>query len=276
MAGLLGQMKTLLRLGGNPGTSTIQGAPDAEYQALATVAPELDAQSLQGADSTEMAFEEQFEKPEGREGDALGQVVAIASAGTFLILTWIITLTSGASFQWFGWHPLFQSLGIALFSYGILTLQPTSQARTKAAGLTRHQLAMIILGFPSAFLGYTAIFVTKNIHGRAHFQSWHGIFGLLTFILLSVQIILGGGSVWFDGVLFGGNPKAKLVWKYHRAVGYATFLSLLLTAHLGGAWSTWSRDNSAFLVRILAYTFAPAGLIAAVYSRARLSKMKFF
>lgn len=41
-------------------------------------------------------------------------------------------------------------------------------------------------------------------------------FGLITFILLVVQIVLGGGSVWFNGRLFGGNPKAKLLWKYHR------------------------------------------------------------
>ena len=43
-------------------------------------------------------------------------------------------------------------------------------------------------------------------------------FGLITFILMTVQLILGGGSVWFNGALFGGNPKAKLVWKYHRCV----------------------------------------------------------
>ena len=33
---------------------------------------------------------------------------------------------------------------------------------------------------------------------------------------LVIQVIAGGGSVWFGGRLFGGNPKAKLVWKYHR------------------------------------------------------------
>jgi cytochrome b-561 domain containing protein 2 len=103
-----------------------------------------------------------------------------------------MTFASGTSFYWFGWHPLLESLGIALFSYGkytaytrrpsfssclagILTLQPTSQARTKAAGLTRHQLAMIGLGFPIAFLGYLAIFVTKIMNSRAHFTSWHGV-----------------------------------------------------------------------------------------------------
>ena len=39
----------------------------------------------------------------------------------------------------------------------------------------RHQLAMIILGFPVIFLAYLAIFVTKIAHGRDHFTTWHGV-----------------------------------------------------------------------------------------------------
>ncbi|KAI0703575.1 hypothetical protein BC835DRAFT_1404075 [Cytidiella melzeri] len=219
-----------------------------------------------------MGFDEQYQKPEGRNGDALAQIIAI----TLLTVTWIMTFASGTSFQWFAWHPLFESLAIALFSYGILTLQPTSQPRTKAAGLTRHQLAMIVVGFPIAFLGYLAIFAMKIINSRDHFTSWHGKCGLLTFILLLIQIGLGGGSVWFNGALFGGNPKAKSVWKYHRAVGYATFASLLITLHLGGTWSSFATDNSGAFVRLLAYTLAPIGLIVSVYSRIRVSKMQFF
>lgn len=218
----------------------------------------------------------QYEKPEGREGDAVAQIVAIVSVAVFLGITWIMTLTSGSSFVWFAWHPLLLSLAIALFTYGILTLQPTSQARTKAAGLARHQLAMIILGIPLALLGFLAIFFTKIAHGRAHFTTWHAISGITTIVALVAQVVLGGGSVWFNGRLFGGNPKAKSIWKYHRVVGYVTFFMLLLTLHLGGAWSSWSQEHSSYFPRVLAYTFAPAGLIAAVYSRMRLSKMKFF
>ena len=42
------------------------------------------------------------------------------------------------------------------------------------------------------------------------------LFGLVTVVMWVTQVALGGGSVWFNGSLFGGNPKAKLVWKYHR------------------------------------------------------------
>lgn len=44
--------------------------------------------------------------------------------------------------------------------------------------------------------------------------------GITVVCLLFVQVLLGGGSVWFNGRAFGGNPRAKLVWKYHRYVGF--------------------------------------------------------
>lgn len=106
--------------------------------------------------------------------------------------------------------------------------------------------------------------------------------------------MLGGGSVWFNGRLFGGNPKAKVVWKYHRYVwrslqlgflldlsdrlryvlcnslsGYVLFPLFLLAAHLGGAWSNWSVGNSAYVVRLLAFTVSPIVLFAAVLVRVR-------
>ncbi|KAF7796882.1 hypothetical protein EIP86_008067 [Pleurotus ostreatoroseus] len=221
-------------------------------------------------------FDDTFVKPEGRTGDALAQIIAIVSVAVFLVTTWIVTFLSGSSYLWFAWHPLLLSSSIALFTYGVLTLQPTSQAKTKVAGLVRHQLAMIVLGVPAALLGFLAVFFTKIAHDRPHFTSWHGLFGIITVGLLVLQVILGGGSVWFNGALFGGNPQAKLLWKYHRAVGYATFCFLLLTAHLGGAWSNWSKEHSEYIPRVLAYTFAPVALIVSVFFRMRTSKMQFF
>ena len=55
----------------------------------------------------------------------------------------------------------------------------------------------------------------------------------------------------------------------YSALGYATLASLLVTLHLGGAWSNFANENTGFIVRFLAYTFAPVGLIVAVYSRIR-------
>ena len=56
-------------------TGTTQDPSDAAYQPLATVAPEQ-TEPLQIVEGAEMGFDEQYEKPEGREGDAFAQVVA--------------------------------------------------------------------------------------------------------------------------------------------------------------------------------------------------------
>jgi cytochrome b-561 domain containing protein 2 len=248
-----------------------------EAEEVQPLDPNQEGVPLQGGeDEMGRTFDDTYEKPEATGGDAIAQVVVITSATILVITTWLIAFFGGASFKWFTWHPLLLSASLTLFSYGVLTLQPTSQARTKAAGLVRHQLAMIGLGIPVALLGFLAVFFTKIANDKQHFTSWHGFIGIFTLGLLAVQAIVGGGSVWFNGAMFGGNPQAKLVWKYHRLVGYVTYTLFLFTLYLGGAWSHWATEHSSSFVRFIAYTLAPTALIGAVYYRVRLSKMKFF
>ncbi|EIW85386.1 hypothetical protein CONPUDRAFT_118197 [Coniophora puteana RWD-64-598 SS2] len=214
-------------------------------------------------------------RPEGRNGDYLAMLVATAAITTLVGLTWLILLGSGPfSLGLFAWHPFLQCLAIACFTYGIITLQPTSQPKTKVAGLQRHQTGMFLLGFPSILLGTAAIFFRKSLHGASHFTTWHGTFGIIAMVWLVGQILLGGASVWFDGMALGGGMRAKKVWKYHRLSGYVLFVLLLLTAFLGGSSSTWSVNNSPVIIRVLAYWIAPPVVIGALALRIRTSKMK--
>lgn len=115
----------------------------------------------------------------------------------FLVSTWAITFANHpTSLGLFFFHPILQSLAIAAFTYGrflmtfipvwvscrpfsahtgILTLQPTSQARTKAAGLTRHQVVILALGVPAISVGTFAIYYRKSLHDHPHFTTWHGV-----------------------------------------------------------------------------------------------------
>ncbi|KAI0831143.1 hypothetical protein BC628DRAFT_1352519 [Trametes gibbosa] len=225
----------------------------------------------------EMGYDEQFVKSEGRRGDSLALWAAITATATFLISTWAIAFASQpTSLGLFFFHPVLQSLAIAAFTYGILTLQPTSQPRTKAAGLTRHQVVILALGVPSIALGTLAIVYRKALHGNPHFATWHGTVGIVSVGWMIVQIFVGGGSVWFGGRLFGGSPKARLLWKYHRLSGYLLFPLFLFAAYLGGAWSNWTTNNSPYVVRLLAYTISPVVLLSAILIRLRTSKMQFF
>jgi len=217
------------------------------------------------------------EKSEERLGDKLAYYGALVSMLIFVGLTWFIVFANEpAGLGWFPVHPVLQSLGLGCFTYGILTLQPTAHAKTKAAGLQRHQRTMLAVGVPCIALGTAAIEIHKFSQGHRHFATWHGIFGLVSVIWLLGQVLLGGGSVWYGGAAFGGGMKAKMMWKYHRLSGYVLFTLLLITAHLGGAWSTWVRSYSHLSVRFIAYSVAPLVTLAAIYARVRTSKMKFF
>ncbi|KAH9079210.1 hypothetical protein EDB83DRAFT_2513760 [Lactarius deliciosus] len=210
-----------------------------------------------------------------RSGDTPAFYIALASALVLVLTTWTVILSNDPiNLSWFAFHPTFNTFAIACFTFGILTLQPTSQPKTKAAGLWRHQIAMIT-GFVAIGLGSSAMWYNKESHGAPHITTWHGAFGSIAGSWLVVQVLVGAGSVWFGGAAFGGGHRAKLVWKYHRLSGYLLLPFLLTTVHLGGAWSTWMTMTSAFVVRLVVYTLAPLGIIAALYSRVRPSKMKF-
>ncbi|KAG6333980.1 hypothetical protein ID866_5103 [Astraeus odoratus] len=216
-------------------------------------------------------------KPEGRKGDTLAKKVVLTAVVVFVVTTWIIVFTNDpASLGWFTFHPILQSSAIACFTYGILTLQPTSHPETKAAGLQRHQIAMIGVGIPCILVGTSVMIYNKSLHSAAHFTSWHGTFGIITVAWIIIQASVGAASVWFGGAAFGGGMKAKAVWKYHRLSGYVVFPLTLFTAYLAGAWSDWVTHHSAGFVRFVGYTLAPLAIAAGVYSRVRTSKMKFF
>ncbi|GBE82380.1 hypothetical protein BKA93DRAFT_760707 [Sparassis latifolia] len=211
--------------------------------------------------------------------DTVGFAVAYVFGFTFIMCTWVILFTNHPfTLGWFFWHPFLLSVAVVAHTYGILTLQPTSHAQpsVKAAGRSRHQLYMFALGFPAAALGIVAVSYNKYLHHAAHFATWHGRFGIATLTWMLVQIAVGGGSVWANGKLFGGNPRARRVWKYHRLSGYVLFVLLLVTAHLGGTWSDFAQNNVVPIVRLLAYTIAPILLLGGVFARVRLSKMRFF
>ncbi|KAI0273815.1 hypothetical protein BC834DRAFT_855710 [Gloeopeniophorella convolvens] len=223
-----------------------------------------------------MGGDEQQLKDESRPGDNAASYVAFSSALILLLATWTLILANDPSgLSWFAFHPTLNTVAIFCFTLGILTLQPTSQPKTKAAGLQRHQLAMLA-GFPAIALGTSAMWYNKASHGAAHYTTWHGTFGLISVLWLVGQVALGGASVWAGGAALGGGTKAKRVWKYHRLSGYVLLPLLLTTANLGGGWSTWATEHSAWAVRFVAYTLAPLGIVGALYSRVRPSKMRFF
>ncbi|KIY43679.1 hypothetical protein FISHEDRAFT_53131, partial [Fistulina hepatica ATCC 64428] len=184
--------------------------------------------------------------------------------------TWFATLWNNPlRMGWFCLHPLGQSLAVAFFTYGILTLQPTPEPKGKVKSLQRHQIYIFFAGLPTVFIGTMAVIIHKFISGKTHFRSFHAIIGLAVFVWILIQIAVGGGSVWFGGALFGGGGRAKRIYKYHRLSGYTLYILLWVTCHLGGQYSHWSSTYTLFPLRTLAYTICPIIVVGAVAVRIR-------
>ncbi|THH10269.1 hypothetical protein EW145_g1430 [Phellinidium pouzarii] len=156
---------------------------------------------------------EQFNaRKEGRWGDGIAKLAVQTFMGIPVVYTAYLMLSSNpSSLSWFAYHPPLQMLAVGLFTYGILTLQPTSQPKTKAVGLVRHQLFMLFTGLPVLGVGTWVIYYNKEINTRPH-----ALIGYIAVGWAYVQVLVGCGSVWFGGAAFGGGMKAKSIWKYHR------------------------------------------------------------
>ncbi|KAF7966848.1 hypothetical protein HWV62_36897 [Athelia sp. TMB] len=204
-----------------------------------------------------------------RKGDAVAKYSAIVAVLVILITTWVVVLSNQPrALGWFALHPTLQTLALVFFTYGIVTLQPTADPRSKAAGLARHQIAIIVLAFPAIVLGTSFMIYNKISHGAPHFTSWHGIFGLVAVVWIVLQMLVGAGSLL-------AGPKGKVIYKYHRLSGYILFTWILITIHLAGAWSAWVVGNTAYATSVIVYTIAPIVLLVSVYSRLRTSKLNF-
>ncbi|KAG6874308.1 hypothetical protein C0995_001533 [Termitomyces sp. Mi166 len=256
------------------GTTDPEAPSPTEYELLPPSVPGEQQQSLMGQ-------EEQVQKPEGRQGDFTAKCIALVLA----IVTWFaIVANNPASAGWFAFHPTLQTLALVLFTYGIVTLQPSSQPKTKTAGLCRHQAAIFFVGFPAIVLGTSAIAYNKWIYNKEHMTTWHGTFGYLSLTWILLQVGLGGGSVWFKGAAFGGEAKAKALWKYHRWAsqpstpklsGYILFSTLMFTASLGGYWSRGNTVVPSGFLLFVAYIAAPLLAVIGVIVRIRSPKMNF-
>ncbi|KAI5117961.1 hypothetical protein M0805_001622 [Coniferiporia weirii] len=213
---------------------------------------------------------------EERKGDKAALLAALIGLATLLIGTWLIVLLNHPDeLGLFAAHPPLQSLAIVCFGLGILLLQPTSQPKTKARGLTRHQVVILGVGLPSIVIGTVLVFANKIVHQAKHFTTWHATFGLMAVVWMICQMLLGGLSVWSGGRAFGGGMKAKSVWKYHRVSGYLLFPLFLMTAALGGNYSSWTASVASVGTRVVVYTLAPIVALVGILFRIRVSKMNF-
>lgn len=177
------------------------------------------------------------------------------------VLTHDIILFSG--------HPLLQSTAVFVLTQAILILQPTHTAEQKSAGQLAHA-ALNAASFLLLVGGVTIIEVNKFRGNGPHFHSVHGTLGILTSLAILLQYLVGV-TIWAYPGLYGGEGKAKSLYKYHRVSGYFIYLALLATV-LSAVWTDYNKNVLGIQWWQLA---VPIALVLPVLLRINVAKFGF-
>lgn len=110
---------------------------------------------------------------------------------------------------------LLNSAAVVLLVQGILVLQPTAQQKDKIQGTFVHAV-FNFLGTACLIAGLVVIEMNKASHPETRFQSVHGKMGLIGFVLIILQYIVGVLQFFAPVAVFGSVDRAKSIYKYHR------------------------------------------------------------
>jgi len=193
----------------------------------------------------------------------------IAQAGIWILaaLVWAAIFTHDLIF--FSAHPLLNSAGILFLVQGILVVQPTSTPKQKSVGTTAH-FVLNLVGFLALVVGLIIIEINKGNHER--FTSAHGRLGLITYILIVIQALVGFAQYFIPSTVFGSVENGKKIYKYHRISGYLILLVALAT--ICAATQTTLNEN-VLHIQLWAIIVASALVVVGVVPRIKKAKLGF-
>ncbi|KAK4202578.1 eukaryotic cytochrome b561-domain-containing protein [Triangularia verruculosa] len=167
-------------------------------------------------------------------------------------------------------HPLLQLLGLALLIQAILILQPTTKSNPTAKSRAAKSHGILQLFSFLLFLSGTAIIETnKHVNKLAHFHSVHAYLGVITLSLLVVQYLFGF-TIYVTPNVWGGEDKARQLWKWHRYVGYGVLVLLLATTG-SAVWTEYIETQIG--VSKIGVVLGLVLIAAGVFPRVQLGKL---
>lgn len=194
----------------------------------------------------------------------------IAQAGIWILAAIVWGAIFSHNLMFFSSHPLLNSAGLLFITQAALILQPTHTPAQKRAGTTAHFLFHLV-GIAALLAGLVIIEINKRGPGHPHFESPHAILGLLFYILLFLQALVGF-TQYYTPSLYGGVNNAKAIWKYHRASGYVAAVVGLMTVCAAG-WTTY--NLSVLHMQQWALIVASVLVLIGVVPRIKLQKLGF-
>ncbi|XP_027858381.1 transmembrane reductase CYB561D2 isoform X1 [Xiphophorus couchianus] len=138
----------------------------------------------------------------------------------------------------FSWHPFLMTVAFGFFmTEAILLFSPHGSFIKRFPHKTKGRVHWILQSLcgSCAVLGLAAVYYNKNLNGKAHFTSWHGLLGLITVCVVCVQSLAAMPLIYHSLAKDWSLAKLK---RYHAASGLVTFL-LGCTSLLLGLCSSW-------------------------------------
>jgi len=156
-------------------------------------------------------------------------IYAVLVIGSILQRNMVTTL--------YTWHPLLEVVFYITAVVGVLQPQSRQWAdkRDHSSIITKHgywQLAAMAC----VAAGTAVMYVNKELKGKQHLKSWHGVLGAVATLWWAVQVIAGTMVWYFPRAVPGGPKSLRKAYFMHKLFGYLSLL-LLTAAHATAAWN---------------------------------------
>jgi len=190
----------------------------------------------------------------------------VAQAGIWILaaLVWSGVFMHDVIF--FSAHPLLNSAGLLFLTQAILLLQPTHTKEQKVLGTHIH-FVLNLIGVGALIAGLVVIELNKG--GSHNFISVHGIMGLVTYILIFLQALVGFAQFYIPETVFGSVEKGKQIYKFHRLSGY-----IILLLSLATVCAATQTDFNKNVLHIQLWAVIVAAVLVVLGVGARIKKYK--
>jgi cytochrome b-561 domain-containing protein 2 len=154
-------------------------------------------------------------------------------------LTAVILYTAVPGSDLFSWHPTLMTIAFCLLmAQAIVIFSPESSLLQTSSRADKIQLHWILNTFSvvAAAGGFGAIYLNKEVAGKAHFTTWHSKFGLAACIGVLVSALGGIAAKYSSSLKSYVRPiNIKL---YHATLALVVF-GLAMTAMSLACYSNW-------------------------------------
>ncbi|XP_047121525.1 transmembrane reductase CYB561D2-like [Schistocerca piceifrons] len=224
-----------------------------------------------------LQLEPQDKKPNTKNPKSRWRTVNIMSNTShilMLLFTVYVLILSFGDYSFFSWHPALMTLGSLLFmGEAVLAISTGNWLTSRLNRRNRVTAHWVLQAIAAAciFAGFLIIFINKNRKGKLHFQSLHGIVGLVSVIFVGITSS-GGVAALYTTRLKDIIKPAKVKFA-HNVFGIITF-AIGIASTILGIYSGWFTRHSNTLMQIvsvivvtLASIFAVINAFKSAYSR---------